>query len=95
MKRQLQFFVLACTLMLLGACASTPGGSDPITATYQGCTAARAAVQATNTAVVNGTLKKADAEKAYTGLAAMQAGCNAALAALQSAPPASSAQGVK
>lgn len=91
------FLLIAFALALAGcfaSCASTPGGtSDPIAATYNGCTAARAAVQATNTAVVAGTLKKADAEKAYVGLAAMTAGCNAALSALQSAPPAAS--GVK
>ena len=98
MKRLLFNINTALALVLLTfavGCATTTGGSDPIAATYQGCTAARAAVQATNTAVVNGQLRKPDAEKAYAGLAAMQAGCNAALAALQAAPPVPAASGVK
>ena len=80
--------VLAACIAVAG-CASTASDADPLSATYKGCTAARAATQATNAAVVAGTLKRADAEKAYQGLAAMQAGCNAAVAALQAAPAAS------
>ena len=94
MKRYLQFFALAC-MLVLSACATPTGESTPLTATYNGCTATRAAVQATNAAVVAGTLKRADAEKAFAGFTAMQAGCNAAVAALQAAIPASAPQGVK
>ena len=81
-------FILAACIAVAG-CASPTDGGDPLSATYKGCTAARAAVQATNAAVVAGTLKRADAEKAYQGLVAMQAGCNAAVAALEASAAAS------
>jgi len=89
--KSIRLFLAAC-LLLLGACATT-GTPDPLKATYDGCTATRAAVQATDAALLAGKLSKADAQKAFAGFTAMQAGCNAAVAALMAAPPASAASG--
>lgn len=75
--------ICLAALVALTACA-TPS-SDPIKATINGCEATRAAVEATNVAVLNRTISKANAEKAYVGFTAMQAGCNAAVAALLAA----------
>lgn len=75
---------LLTLVLALAACAST----DPLKATYDGCTATRAAVQATDTAFLSGKISKADAQKAFAGFAAMQAGCNAAVAALSASAPA-------
>lgn len=65
--------------LAIAGCASS---SDPLKATYDGCTATRAAAQATDTALLSGKISKAQAESAFKGFAAMQAGCNAAAAAL-------------
>lgn len=78
----------ATALLAVAACAST---SDPLQAAYNGCNATRAAVQATDSALLSGNLSKADAQKAFVGFTAMQAGCNAAVAALKAAPAASGA----
>ena len=92
-----EFFAALCliaTLVLalgMSGCASTTG--DPLKATYDGCTATRAAVQATDAALLAGKLSKADAQKAFAGFTVMQAGCNAAAAALQAAAPAPAASG--
>lgn len=83
--------LLAAFAATLPGCASTP--SDPLKATYDGCTATRAAVQATDAALLAGKLSKADAQKAFAGFTVMQAGCNAAAAALQTAAPAPAASG--
>lgn len=88
MIRQLRTTAAVVLLAIAAACATT----DPITATVQGCDATRAAVEATDTAVLAGKIAKADAQKAFVGFAAMQAGCNAAVAALKAAPAASGAK---
>lgn len=85
---KIKLFLAGLALAFITACAST---SDPLKATYDGCTATRAAVQATDAALLAGKLSKADAQKAFAGFTAMQAGCNAAVAALMAAPVASGA----
>ena len=94
MKRRLTAAVALLTI--LTACAAlvgTPTSADPqqeaLTLTKQGCDATRAAVEATDTAVKAGKISKANATTAYAGFVAMQAGCNAAVAALKPAPAAS------
>lgn len=79
-----RLFSSSFLVLALAACATT-GTSDPLTVTYDGCTATRAAVQATDAALLAGRLSKTDAQKAFAGFTAMQAGCNAAVAALQAA----------
>lgn len=79
-----RFFTSSFLALAFAACG-TMGTNDPLKATYDGCTATRAAVQATDAALVAGRLSKADAQKAFAGFTAMQAGCNAAVAALQAA----------
>jgi uncharacterized lipoprotein YajG len=78
--------LFSLSILFLAACAAT---TDPLKATYDGCTATRAAVQATDAALLSGKISKADAQKAFAGFTAMQAGCNAAVTALTPAIPAS------
>lgn len=78
----LRNFLFLLAALLVAACAT---GTDPLQATYDGCTATRAAVQATDAALVAGKISKADAQKAFAGFTAMQAGCNAAVSALRAA----------
>lgn len=83
-KGQSMKIYLLTVLLALAACAST----DPLKATYDGCTATRAAVQATDTALLQGKISKADAQKAFVAFGSMQAGCAAAVAALSASAPA-------
>lgn len=88
---------LALVVGFFLGCASPPGTSPAdasLKAAFDGCTAASAGVKAADAALVSGQLSKANAQKAYTGFAAMQAGCNAAVAALAPPTPASAASGV-
>jgi hypothetical protein len=78
--------MLACTGMTTAG--STP---DPLRATMDGCAATREAVRATDAAVLSGKMSKSTARKTLTGLDAMTAGCNAAIAAIKADPPASGA----
>ena len=87
---KLRITAVVALLATVGACTALGGApSDPLTLTIQGCDATRAAVEATDTAVKVGKISKSAATTAYAGFVAMQAGCNAAVAALNPAPAAS------
>lgn len=84
---KLRVFLASCVIALAG-CATQPGttpAQNAVNLTSTSCKNIDAAIVGTDAAVLSGALKGNAAKEALKGLTAMQAGCVAALASIQSA----------
>lgn len=85
MKKSLLILSVLALFTACGSLVTNDPYQQALNNTTDTCKGVGASIKSTDALVLNGSISKANATKVASGLAAANAGCNSALAALQAA----------